>query len=185
MIELAWVVVPGGVCAYGDRAVPRRIPPLAWTVTPVTCGHLSLPPYWRADLPVVGLDHAEAEAIAAQIGGRLPRSVEWEWMAAGAQQRRYPWGDEEWTADRANLRDSGFDRPTPVDAHTAGATPDGLLDVGGNVWEWTASQMIGHGAIIRGGSHHSIPLYATCRFLNAAPVELRSPGIGLRVVRPA
>jgi iron(II)-dependent oxidoreductase len=42
---------------------------------------------------------------------------------------------------------------------------------------------MGGGAVIRGGSFASTPAYAQCTFLNAAPAELRSPGIGLRVVR--
>jgi iron(II)-dependent oxidoreductase len=55
--------------------------------------------------------------------------------------------------------------------------------VAGNVWEWTASPAMGDGYVIRGGSYASAPLYAQCTFLNAAPAELRSAGIGLRVVR--
>lgn len=50
----------------------------------------------------------------------------------------------------------------------------------GNVWEWTATAVWGNGFVLHGGSYASPPLYAKCTFLNAAPAELRSPGIGLR-----
>jgi iron(II)-dependent oxidoreductase len=104
-------------------------------------------------------------------------------MAAGSQRRRWPWGDEEWQPGYANLRDAGHGSLTPVNAHPAGATPEGLLDVAGNVWEWTAHATMGGSAVLRGGSYASPPLYARCTFVNAAPAELRSAGIGLRVVR--
>ncbi len=182
---LSWALVAGGVCPYGDRARPRSVPPLAWTRTPVTwsqCGRTP-PPGVSPSAPVTGLTFQDAEVLAAQIGGRLPASVEWEWMAIGASLRRYPWGDQEWTPARANLRGSRYGQPTPVDLHPAGATPDGLRDVAGNVWEWTSTLVLGDGAVIRGASYRSLPLYARGKFLNAAPRDRASAGIGVRVVR--
>jgi iron(II)-dependent oxidoreductase len=58
-----------------------------------------------------------------------------------------------------------------------------VLDLAGNVWEWTSSPAMGGGRIIRGGSYASPPLYAQTTFLNAAPAEHRSPGISVRPVR--
>ncbi|WP_240507031.1 formylglycine-generating enzyme family protein [Thermoactinospora rubra] len=168
--------MPGGICQYGDEGRPIRIRPLYWSATPLTC---------QAGKPLTDVNHEEAATIAARLGGRLPTSAEWEWMAAGPQRRRYPWGDQPWQPHLANLRDSGLGHPGLVGSHPDGATPLGLLDVAGTVWEWTASTLMGGGAIIRGGSFASPPLYAQCTFLNAAPLELRSRGIGLRVVREA
>jgi formylglycine-generating enzyme len=183
-MELEWVLIPGGGCRYGDAGRPVPVGPLWWTATVITHGHAGEPANPDpATLPVTQINQAEADAVARDLGGRLPRSVEWEWMAAGPEVRTYPWGEEPWLPGRANLRDSGHRRPLPVGSCPAGATPDGLLDVAGNVWEWTASSVLGDGAIIRGGSYNSLPLYARSRFLNAAPRSLRSPGIGFRVVR--
>ncbi|PXY16645.1 formylglycine-generating enzyme family protein [Prauserella flavalba] len=183
-MDVEWIEVPGGVCPFGDDARPVPVPTLLWTRTPIAYGHL---PGEHPDLgprfPVAEVSHAEAAEIASRLGGRLPRSAEWEWMAAGATRRRWPWGDAPWQPARANLRDSGHNTVTPVDTHPDGATPDGALDVAGNVWEWTASKAMRDGFVIRGGSYASPPLYAQCTFLNAAPAELRSRGIGLRVVR--
>jgi iron(II)-dependent oxidoreductase len=185
MEQPTWVVVAGGVCRYGDRGRPCTVRALAWTRTPVTWAQAGRePPADRGpDTPITHLTHSEAVVLAADLGGQLPTSTEWEWMAAGPDRRRYPWGDYDWTPDRANLRPSGRGRPTPVDGHSCGATPAGVFDVAGNVWEWTASPVLGAGAIVRGGSYGSPPLYARTTFLNAAPRELRSAGIGLRVVR--
>ncbi|GAB2712210.1 hypothetical protein GCM10010442_35510 [Kitasatospora kifunensis] len=178
---MTWVPVPGGTCLFGDRRRPVRVRDLEWTATPLTPAQVG----WEDDgRPLIGLDQARAAQLAADLGGRLPRSVEWEWAASGAERRLYPWGEEEPGAARANLRGS-CGRLTPVDSHPQGVTPGGLWDMAGNCWEWTASPTIGAGFVVRGGSYNSLGLYARCTFLNAAPAELRSPGIGLRVVRAA
>jgi iron(II)-dependent oxidoreductase len=155
---------------------------LDWTSTPITNRHLDLDAA-LSEFPVTGIGYGTATDIASRLGGRLPSSVEWEWMAAGVQRRTFPWGDEPWNAELACLAPAGHRCPGPVGAHPGGATADGLLDVAGNVWEWTATPVMGGGYVIRGGSYASVPLYAQCTFRNAAPAELASPGIGLRVVR--
>src|SRR5262249_27970002 len=112
-----------------------------------------------------------------------PTSPEWEWMAGGGS-RRYPWGDEEPNAQgqgkalvaaRANLRGIGPGRPTPVGAFPAGATPYGLWDVAGNVWEWTSTPVPG----VRRASPHRAPLHAACRhYARGAPAAIIPPGSG-------
>jgi formylglycine-generating enzyme required for sulfatase activity len=182
---LHWVPVPGGTCRYGDAARPRVVPDLLVARTPLT---------WRqagsddaTDLPVTGINHADAARLATEVGGRLPTSVEWEWLAAGPNRRLYPWGDTPWTQGRAVLTGDGYAPlgPQPVGRHPIGTTPEGLLDMAGNVWEWTASPVMGGGYIIRGGSYASKPLYARTTFLNAVPAEHRSAGISVRPVRAA
>lgn len=65
---------------------------------------------------------------------RLPTETEWEW-AAGGGKRKYPWGNEEPDETRANYgRKVG--QTTPMGAYPAGATPEGLMDMAGNAWEW-------------------------------------------------
>lgn len=169
---MEWVPVAGGV--LDEIAVPD----LLWSATPITWAHVTSSP---CDLPITHISWPEAARLAAKLGGRLPTSTEWAWMA-GAGRRRYPWGEAEPTAALANLRVTGPGRPTPVDVHWAGMTEDGLLDVAGNVWEWTATTVPGNGAVIRGGSASSITLYATCAFAAEVPLGLRSPGIGFRPV---
>ncbi|SRR5712691_8462355 len=177
-----WALVDGGLCLFGDRARPVQVRPLLWTVTPVTGRHLGRRGS-TAGLPLTGISQAEAAAVAALLGGRLPRSSEWEWMAAGPARRRYPWGDSDWQPGKAALLPAGLAGPVTPGRYPAGATPGGLLDVAGNVWEWTSTPVPGGGHVIRGGSYASRTLYARTTFLNAAPAELRSAGIGVRVVR--
>lgn len=183
-MNIEWIEVPGGTCAFGDDARQIEVDTLLWTRTPITYAQLRGEDTGTPGLhPVTGLTHAQAIQVAHVLDGRLPTSAEWEWMAAGPTRRRWPWGDQEWTPELANLHGSGLDATSPVNAHPAGATPEGLLDVAGNVWEWTARSTMGNGVVLRGGSYASLPLYAQSTFLNAAPAELTSDGIGLRVVR--
>ncbi|MFQ5641218.1 MAG: SUMF1/EgtB/PvdO family nonheme iron enzyme, partial [bacterium] len=65
---------------------------------------------------------------------RLPKEKEWEW-AAGGGKRKYPWGDKEPDKTRANFGQE-VGHTTPVGSYPEGATPDGLMDMAGNVWEW-------------------------------------------------
>jgi iron(II)-dependent oxidoreductase len=179
-VRVTWLLIPGGQCRYGDNARPVEVAPLLWTATPVTPRHLGES---GPCVPVTRVSHEQAATIARALGGRLPRSAEWEWMAAGAGRRRYPWGEAEWDPSLANLLPAGADGPVAEGRFPAGATPEGMLDVAGNVWEWTATKAMGNGYVIRGGSYASQPAYARTTFLNAAPAALRSPGLGFRVVR--
>ncbi|MBM7075513.1 formylglycine-generating enzyme family protein [Micromonospora humida] len=177
-----WVHVPAGTCLYGDARKPRPVPALLVAETPLTVKQCGL---GDTDLPVTGISYDDAVRLAAEAGGRLPTSLEWEWIAAGSSRRLYPWGDEPWTPDYALLTGAGQSpcAPQPVRRHPAGATPQGVLGLAGNVWEWTSSTAMGQGKIIRGGSYASPPLYAHTTFLNAVPVERRSSGISVRPVR--
>jgi formylglycine-generating enzyme len=178
--------VRGGVLPASRWRPAVPVTDLAWSATPVTAGdarRLGLAVAGEPESPLTSLDQQAAAAVAAALGGRLPTSAEWQWMA-GHGTRCYPWGDDDPAPGHANLRGLGPGHATPAGAYPAGATPEGVLDVAGNVWEWTATWVPGGGAIVRGGSWNSIALYATCGFTSEIPAATASPGIGLRVVRP-
>lgn len=96
----------------------------------------------RPQQPVVHVCWFEAEAYANWAGKRLPTEAEWEKAArfdpATGRSRRYPWGDAEPDETTANLGQRHLE-PADVGAYPAGASPSGVHQLIGDVWEWTAS----------------------------------------------
>lgn len=108
------------------------------------------PPGVGPDHPVTGVTWADADAYCAWAGGALPTEAQWEVAARGEGEGPWPWGREPpKQGRRANLgrqrggtfvRDAtdGHEGPAPVGSYPAGASPYGVLDLAGNVWEWCA-----------------------------------------------
>jgi len=147
------------------------------------------PPPGREDHPVVLVSRGDAEAyarwLARQTGRRwrLPSELEWEKAARGTDGRRFPWGDE-FDPARLNSHDAGPFDTTRVGTYSNGASPFGILDVAGQVYEWTATPAGSGRAIVKGGSWDDKGC-GVCRpaARHGRPATLKHILIGFRLVR--
>ena len=110
-----------------------------------------------ANKPVTWVSIEDARAYAKWEGKRLPHEWEWQFAAQGTDGRKYPWGNE-WNASAVPVPDvsRSLREPDDVDAHPNGASPFGVMDMVGNVWQWTDEYVDEHtrAAILRGGNYY-------------------------------
>ena len=158
----------------------------------------SFPAGWERK-PVTWVSLEDARAYAAWAGKRLPHEWEWQYAAQGNDGRAHPWGSIANPSAGPRQEDGHELRgPTSVDAHPGGASPFGVMDLTGNVWQWTDEYVDEHtrAAIVRGGGYYrpsgsewyfprNTRLTEHGKYLLMAPSKDRSGCVGFRCVLDA
>jgi formylglycine-generating enzyme required for sulfatase activity len=149
--------------------------------------------------PVTWVSIEDARAYAVWAGKRLPHEWEWQYAAQGTDGRLYPWGNQ-WDASAVPEQDKNrtMRGPDPVGAHPKGAGPFGVMDLVGNVWQWTEEFTDEHtrAGILRGGSYYqpqgsiwyfpqAYKLIEHGKLLMMSPSMDRSGAVGFRLVQDA
>ncbi len=157
------------------------------------------PPSWSEDNhPRETVSWYEAVAfcrwLSARLGDDVRMPTEWEWQQAatgGNPNNIYPWGPD-WDATRCNSDESDLGRTTAVGMYPNGSTPQGVLDMAGNVWEWCLNKYYNPNDIrinqsgrrvIRGGTWFEVPENLRSAVRNWDDPDSSFSGVGFRLAR--
>lgn len=163
-----------------------------------------------SDLPVAGITWFDAREYCAFVQKHLPTEAQWEFAARGPQGRYFAWGGAAADCTRANTEKCGR-TPKPVSSLPLGATPQGVLHLTGNVWEWVndwydagtyaaapdATDPIGpvntqdpgtgfwayRYRVLRGGSWSGIPAELHASYRYRLPPSMHANDVGFRCAR--
>ena len=213
--EPEWVTIPAGKFWMGEgkELCEVDLPEYRISRVPVTNAQYAMfvkdrninpPEHWRSGEVPLGLDNHpvvyvswyEALEYCSWLGKKLEQSVtlpndaEWEKAARGNKDKReYPWGDI-WGELLCNSDALGLNSTIPVGLFLNGASPFGVLDMSGNVWEWTRSNFdtkkddlsSTEMRTLRGGSFNYISNYARCAYRLWYRPDFKYGDRGFRVV---
>jgi formylglycine-generating enzyme required for sulfatase activity len=200
------VLIPAGEFIMGKGGEQHRVYLDAYWIDqyPVTVARYRLfcqatgrqeppPPRWgwKEDHPIVNVSWHDAVAYCDWAGVRLPTEAEWEKAARGTDGRKYPWGNE-WDGSKCanSVGSNNLHSAVPVGSYPQGASPFGVHDMAGNVWEWCSSlcepypykaddgregrgKDVAGGRVLRGGSwfNYHVSLFRCADRDGLAPVN--------------
>ncbi|MCB9475783.1 MAG: SUMF1/EgtB/PvdO family nonheme iron enzyme [Deltaproteobacteria bacterium] len=185
------ILIPEGTFLFGPKGLVVRLPAFYIDKYPVTNEMYSrVDPNFRyrpeeARHPVTKITWLAANAFARKMSKRLPTEQQWEKAARGTKGLMFPWGNE-FRPEYCNTVEGNIGSTTAVDAYPEGKTPFGVMDMAGNVWEWTATYLDDRktARVLKGGAFNGESKFARCFARFAYPEQGLLPAAGFRCVQP-
>ena len=157
-------------------------------------------PQGKPNHPAINITWHDAQTCAAWYGMQLPTEAQWEKAARGTDARIYPWGDK-FDKGKCNTIESGIKDTAPIDRYPKGASPYGVIDMAGNVFEWCADWFdadyykaapdrnppgpeTGKAKVLRGGSWYFYHDLARCAYRHRDLPGFCGSIVGVRFSRP-
>lgn len=133
--------------------------------------------------PAMGIGWSQAHKYCKWAGKRLPNELEWEAAARGSSTFTWPWGND-YLPQNANTfgKEDGHLFAAPVASFPMGASPFGVMDMSGNVWEWVKTESKSS-HIVKGGGWTSDKNQSKISFRNSVDAKLKNPTFGFRCAR--
>ncbi len=197
------VLIPAGPFLFGEDLEEHYLPPFYMDRYPVTIRKYAryvaatgrrAPSNWEGgrapgkllDHPVTGVSFFDAMAYAEWLGRTLPTEEQWEKAARGTDGRDYPWGDR-FNVRNLNSRASKLRGTSIVYRYPQGASPFGVMDLAGNVWEWTVSwfDLDADLKVLKGGCHTLTKEHARASSRHFNDPAFGNNLTGFRTVLPA
>ena len=133
--------------------------------------------------PAMGIEWIQAYKYCKWAGKRLPNELEWEAAARGNSTNTWPWGND-YLPQNANTfgKEDGYLFAAPVASFPMGASPFGVMDMSGNVWEWVKTESKSS-HLVKGGGWTSYTNQSKISFRNSVNAKLKNPTFGFRCAR--